>query len=234
MNNLIIAITTLILSQLLYAQNSEFELDFDKSLKTTESFSYEEKIAFYSNLFVGQNYLAGPLGEGIGAEFDADPLYRFDVFDCTTYVETVLALSLTQANKKEFETLINDIRYDTDINFVSRNHFISLDWINDNKNILMDITGTFTVPTNEAKANIQKTQWYKKMTLNQIQGFDISDRDREEKLKRLKEQSNYVDDEFSKIKYIEIKYAIKDEVLNQIPNGSIINIVRPNWNLENT
>ncbi len=44
-----------------------------------------------SESFLGSPYLLSPLGEGKG--IDADPLYRFDKFDCLTFVETVLAKS---------------------------------------------------------------------------------------------------------------------------------------------
>jgi hypothetical protein len=44
---------------------------------------------------LGAPYELGPLGEE--AEPDLDPRFRLDAFDCTTYVETVLALTLARA-----------------------------------------------------------------------------------------------------------------------------------------
>ena len=43
-----------------------------------------------SSSFKEIEYSLNPLGENFG--IDNDPLYRFDKFDCLTYVETVLAL----------------------------------------------------------------------------------------------------------------------------------------------
>ena len=39
--------------------------------------------------YIGVRYATDPLGEMKSP--DADPLIRFDAFDCTTFVETVLA-----------------------------------------------------------------------------------------------------------------------------------------------
>src|SRR5690606_32543867 len=55
--------------------------------------SLPERVDKLSSIFLGSDYVGDPLGEGESGVYDRDPLYRFDAFDCTTYVETVLALS---------------------------------------------------------------------------------------------------------------------------------------------
>ena len=44
---------------------------------------------FTGQSFLGAPYMNSPLGEDVAP--DSDPLIRFDAFDCTTFVETVLA-----------------------------------------------------------------------------------------------------------------------------------------------
>ncbi len=56
--------------------------------------SLPQRVEAISELFLGVPYKLGALGEGPGGEFDRDPLIRFDAFDCTTFVETVMALAL--------------------------------------------------------------------------------------------------------------------------------------------
>ena len=65
--------------------------------------------------YLGTQYIRDPLGEQKLP--DTDPLVRFDAFDCTTFVETVLA-------DGDVEKL-NKIRYkDGEVDFLNRNHFI--------------------------------------------------------------------------------------------------------------
>lgn len=109
------------------------------------SVSLHDRIEYHSRELLGRAYGDSPLGEGNG--YDSDPLIRFDLFDCTTFVETVLALSLSDipgVNKAPVE-ILNSIRYKSEgseISFVNRTHFTSADWIPNlmNKNIIQDIT----------------------------------------------------------------------------------------------
>jgi len=68
------------------------------------------RIAYFSHALLNRPYVLGPLGEGTKALYDREPLYRNDVFDCTTFVETVLALSLSN-NVNQFKEKMNHIRY---------------------------------------------------------------------------------------------------------------------------
>ena len=82
-----------------------------------------DKINYYSSLFKGKVYQNSPLGEGKNGKYDKDDLYRFDKFDCLTFVETVLALTIS-SNFNEFKKNINNIRYKNGkVKFSSRNHF---------------------------------------------------------------------------------------------------------------
>ena len=70
--------------------------------------------------YLGTKYVLNPLGEGKAP--DTDPLFRTDAFDCSTFVETVLADG--DLNK------LNKIRYkDEKIDFLNRNHFVETDWL---------------------------------------------------------------------------------------------------------
>ncbi len=92
--------------------------------------SPSERVARASTLFLDAPYLLGPLGEG--APPDADPLLRYDVFDCVTLVETALAL----ANAPSADAVLpvmTDIRYAAPPpRFGARNHFTEAQWIPQN------------------------------------------------------------------------------------------------------
>jgi hypothetical protein len=71
-----------------------------------------------------------PLGEGFG--LDPDPLISTTKFDCTTFVEVVLAISLSKKEGLIIQNL-NQIRYkDGKVSYYNRNHFMVSDWIPEN------------------------------------------------------------------------------------------------------
>lgn len=84
--------------------------------------------------YMGAKYVNGPLGEGRAP--DTDPLIRSDAFDCTTFVETVLAHG-------DVDTL-NKIRYKNgEIDFINRNHFIETEWLPNNANIVKNVSARY-------------------------------------------------------------------------------------------
>ncbi|MBP5485606.1 MAG: DUF1460 domain-containing protein [Alphaproteobacteria bacterium] len=102
--------------------------------------------------YLGVKYVNDPLGEGVAP--DTDPLIRFDAFDCTTFVETVLADgSLEKLNK---------IRYsDGRPDFVNRNHFIETDWLSNNSDIVQNVSSRYA-PVVVHTVLIDKKNWFKK------------------------------------------------------------------------
>ena len=101
--------------------------------------------------FVGIRYQNSPLGEVVAP--DADPLMRFDAFDCTTFVETVLA----DGDVKK----LNKIRYKNGkVDFINRNHFIETDWLKNNSDIVDNVSRNFG-KTDVRTVVIDKKSWFK-------------------------------------------------------------------------
>ena len=103
--------------------------------------------------YVGAPYVLDPLGEEVAP--DMDPLIRFDAFDCTTFVETVL--SNGDVNK------LNKIRYkDGQISFINRNHFIESDWLPNNADLVENISAHFG-KTAIRTVTINRSEWLKRI-----------------------------------------------------------------------
>ena len=103
--------------------------------------------------FLGIAYKTSPLGEEQYP--DTDPLIRFDAFDCTTFVETVLA----NGNEEQ----LNKIRYKNgEVSFVNRNHFIESDWLTNNSERVENISKRYG-PTKIRNVVIDKKSWFKKV-----------------------------------------------------------------------
>lgn len=134
--------------------------------------SLPQRIARISATLLGASYQSGALGEGPGGEYDRNPLYRFDQFDCETYVDTVIALSLAN-NFLEFKKNLNQIRYKRSyIDFFQRNHFPSADWIPNNKRkgYIQELTYRIAgQKTRITRAVIHRRSWYQHLTLDRIQ-----------------------------------------------------------------
>ncbi len=106
---------------------------------------------FPGDEYLGVKYMASPLGEETGP--DTDPLIRFDAFDCTTFVETVLAGG-------DVDTL-NQIRYkNAEIGFLKRNHFIETDWLPNNANRVENVSAKYG-KTAMRHVVIDKSKWLK-------------------------------------------------------------------------
>jgi hypothetical protein len=77
--------------------------------------------------FLDAPYVLSPLGEGAGV--DPDPRLRFDAFDCTTFVETAMALALAN-DLADARVVLDHIRYrDGVVDYAARRHFPEAEWI---------------------------------------------------------------------------------------------------------
>jgi len=207
-----------------------------------------DRIAFISKQFLGRPYYLGALGEGEQALFDQAPLYRTDAFDCETFVDTVLALAFAN-NLASFEYYIKQIRYHHGhVEFIDRNHFTCLDWNKNNQKqgFLRDITRSIHDENNRsvamtANALIDKPGWYRHFSSTNIRLRHATPQEEAERLALLKQKGQQLPITNSSIAYVPLtaifnpeKSAanqVNDDILKQIPNGAIIEIIRPNWDL---
>lgn len=231
------AMTILISNSLWGDVHASEKLAIKRLIESLQSESLPSRIDKISAFFLKEPYAGGALGEGDVGIYDKDPLYRFDRFDCTTYVETVLALAKAQSFK-EFEFLMDQIRYkDGVVTFVTRNHFPSLDWIPNNQWLLEDITMKVSADFQIANALIDKKNWFGKLTIDAIQGINASEEEKLRLLKDLKQEGVTILPEPANIAFVALENVFQDgkvnqDILENIPSGVVINIVRPNWNLQ--
>jgi len=204
------------------------------------------RIVAASQFFMDRPYLLGPLGEGPEGDFDQAPLYRTDVFDCLTYASTVLALAHAK-NLDEFQSVIRKVRYqDGQPSFLSRNHFTSIDWnkTNQRNGYIRDITYHIVGHQQQAiaqlaKADISKAAWYAAKPISAIRHrASVTDQKARELKDKLLQSTQNLPDETSEVIYLPLSALFDSEgnshssVFNQIPNGAVIEIVRPNWQLK--
>lgn len=221
------------------------EHQFKNLQKKSPPSSLTDRIVFFSALFLDKPYIFHSLGEGPQGEFDQASLYRFDGFDCLTYVETVLALSFS-SQPQSFKQCLNQIRYEKGrVQFLNRNHFTSLDWNphNQQRGFIKDITASIHDSTHRtvvryARAFIDKPAWYKHLPLSIIRLFPPSPKIQVIKHAKLKQEGSKIKGSIAEIPYIPLtilfnkQQQVNQFILQQIPQGAIIEIVRPNWNLK--
>jgi hypothetical protein len=215
------------------------------TLKSKPNLSMTERINWISNQFKGKVYILSSLGEGPNAHFDQFPKYRVDGFDCDTYVTTVVSLALANS-LKSFQQCLKFTRYENGIiEYIHRNHFTSLDWNinNQRRGILKDITLNITNPQKSkvalyAEALIDKPSWYAHKTRDTIRLQNNDPALQESRLAELKAQGSRLKITPSKLAYIPLTalFSEKNEpnlhLFSQIPEGAIVEIVRPNWDLQ--
>ncbi|HEY8280174.1 MAG TPA: N-acetylmuramoyl-L-alanine amidase-like domain-containing protein [Bdellovibrionota bacterium] len=192
--------------------------------------------------FLGTPYVLGNAGEGNYDEFDQDPLWRLDAEDCTTYVETVVAISLSR-DRREFLRNLVRIRYQNDqISFVTRNHFPEADWIPHNVQVgtVRDLTATlFPTFVRSVSVVVDKNVWYGKMTADSIEPKSRDLKERLHLAELLRSKAGQFTPQAATVAYLPLEafylkgsdgrlYPHRD-VLRKIPNGAIFNIVREGW-----
>lgn len=209
-----------------------------------KALSMPERLEKMSHLFLGRPYLLGALGEGMTGRYDQYPLYRMDAFDCQTFVETVLALSLAH-DVAAFKHIMNVIRYqDGQVSFLKRHHFTDLDWnaTNQHNGFLKDVTLSIHNQDQQAVAKIataviNKPAWYQHIPITRIRLDKLSTDERAKRLSELKEYGRLLPIQTATIPYLPLTVLlspsgkVNEAILNQIPNGAIIEIVRPGWDL---
>ncbi|MBI4819228.1 MAG: DUF1460 domain-containing protein [Deltaproteobacteria bacterium] len=100
------------------------------------------RIAAATLPLLGAPYVTSPLGEGQG--LDPDPRFRLDAFDCTTFVETSLALASSRT-LDEAKAKLDRIRYSkAEATFQTRRHLVTSQWVPGlvDLGLLVDVTAT--------------------------------------------------------------------------------------------
>ena len=205
--------------------------------KFQDNESVESRMDAFSKSFMEIPYdHSGPLGEGEHGRYDQDPLYRFDAFDCTTFVETVVSLARSQ-NVDSFENNMDVIRYDNgEVDYLTRNHFPSLQWVPNNiKNGVLKEINHLVLPASETKmaeAVINLPGWLKKIKIEEIKVPLATMSERQNLLEELRALAPQYAPIIARIEYLPISALLaKPIVLKKIPNATIVNFVRPNWDL---
>lgn len=194
-----------------------------------------ERIDFLTGYFLGRPYISNPQGEGDDGEFDRAPLYRFDGFDCVTFVNNILALALSN-NASEFKDKLLQINYyDSSPKFENRFHFMSCDWnLQNQKNkIVRDVTDEIRDEKNNsiaviAEGEIDKPNWFLKK----------ADNETADRVAMLHRYASQFKKELARVPYLPLTKLFDAnenpcaEMFSQISHASIIEIVRPNWSLK--
>jgi len=195
------------------------------------------RMSAFSATFIGLPYGdGGPLGEGVVGRYDQDPLFRFDTFDCTTYVETMLALAHAHS-VADFAQHMDDIRYENGVvDYVTRNHWPSLQWVPNNirNGYLRDITRELYAPLNVkvARAIIDVPNSYRFMRVEDLRVPGLTPAERLQRTEEWRAEGQRFSAQEATIDYVPIDWIMQNPSwVQKIPHGSVINFVRPNWDL---
>lgn len=195
--------------------------DFDK----TQGMGFQERIQYWSELLATEpvarervlSFARTP--EGM---MDSAPLIP-EKFDCTTYVETVVALSQSQ-KPEDFVTRLMAIRYkNSKPTYFDRNHFPEADWIpnNEKAGILKDVTAQVAaqakVQLGTQKKEINRGEWY----ATNLKRLGVN--------RSVASVSGEPTATWSAPVEVEVPYLPIDQVeqaLKHIPDGVVVNFVR--------
>jgi hypothetical protein len=200
-------------------------------------------------LFLNKPYYWEALGEGSNGVYSQEPLYRFDAFDCVTFVNTVLAVIFADGITA-FKKNMCDIRYaQGKIDYLQRTDwFIDLDW-NPRAQALgwiEDVTTMFKDKKQQslavlAKTTIDKPGWYAARALEDLHLYPpLGLAEKKARLAALQAEGKAFDSQNSQLTYVPLNRCFDERqqpissFWNQMPAVSLIEIVRPNWPIKET
>ena len=187
------------------------------------------RLELVSQSFLGKPYLVGgPLGEGPIAKYDQDPLFRFDGFDCTTFIETTLALALSHDFPEFFGKLLK-LRYQNGlVSFTTRNHFVELDWNPNNIAAGYFVDRTLDIGTSAdqsiAVQNFSKRAWYQALPLSSLKLPGLAPALLETRLNELHQEGEAFADVTSQLPYLKKSSLLA--LRQALPVPAVLNIVR--------
>ena len=119
---------------------SDSQIDSLIKLVPARAIEPRQRLIIFSQQALNTPYRLFCLGEGAGSKYDSDPLYDFTQVDCMTFVEQMLALSISVGFDEMFDNL-QRLRYrDGEIDIRTRNHYFHADWLPNNRWLLSDAT----------------------------------------------------------------------------------------------
>ncbi len=210
-----------------FANNLERDEIAKQLIALNQNYPIRHRIKIQSAELLNVLYSEGALGEGGMGKYDQNPLYRFDYFDCETYVDTVMALALAK-DLSDFKNKINQIRYKKgNVSFIHRNHFPSADWIPNNKRngyireLSYFIAGK---KTRISRTQINKRNWYRNLTSDRIQIPYLGAQEKEARLLLLKKEGEALfENKNVSISYIPVFDLLRNPGLRKrIPSGSLV------------
>ena len=167
-----------------------------------------------SSMFLQAPYADSPLGEGKGNPPDEDPLIRFDAADCTTFLETTMAMARS-SSLKEAQKVLREIRYTGgQVDYRRRKHFMMAQWIPQNQEagFIKDITAQVGGDSvSIAAKRLDAEVWKHRRTKDSWPELDSAD----------------IPDGVFKLPIIPIDRA--REMVDKIPAGTILNVVRVDY-----
>ena len=217
-----------------------------RELPQRDALPIAERVELISRRFVGKPYCLGALGEGRDGEFDQSPLYRTDAFDCVTFVNTVLALALSNT-LTTFQNKLKHLNYrNGQVAYQKRLHFISADWNpgNAEAGYIKDITREVATIAGQpytvtlAKALIDRPSWFMQRSLVDIKLLQpVKKSYVTELLESLHNFSKEVAAEEVATPYLPLSALFNEagkanqHLFEHIPSGCVLEIVRPDWDL---
>ena len=207
------------------------------------SLSRNSRCQRFCAMAVGQRYIVAAQGDGEAADVDQMPRYRFDGYDCVTFVTTVLAFVHSHdwgSFIKVYDQLSHTGRGGP---YAQRHHFFSLDWLPQaRKNQwLRDVTATLAaqhdcLSISIAETQIDKAAWLRAKNIHTIRLRDCHDAAmRQRCLQQLHQRSHEYRPQQARLPYIALSSLQQltqqqwQSFVASLPASCIMTLVRANY-----
>lgn len=197
----------------------EIETIFD----SIQGIALNKRIEFVSAIFLNTPFRRG---DGVVGNIYRRSMFNFEYFDCLTFVEIVICISLS-SNFTEAKFILKRLRYKNDRRmFTDRNYLIHSQWVKNNqkKKLIRQIFLDMSPELCSSSCNLR--MWL----INNLHSDDRFSNISAKVKTRIAEKINRdslcdIDNNFFVLKYININ-NLSLELVNRIPSGTLIAFVQ--------
>ena len=192
------------------------------------------RVGDVSATYLKRPYVLGPLGEGAEGDVSTKPLADETRFDCTTYVETVLARTLARS-PEDFACILRNIRYqDGQVDFLDRLHLPDSEWLPHQQQlgILRDVTAAaeFKTYARVVEATVNRADWLKRLGPADVKK-NVTPAEKVELAAALHRRADDYTPQRVRLDYLPLEALQQAELTKLLPSGAVFNVVRrsPRW-----
>jgi hypothetical protein len=202
-----------------------------------ESQAAPDKLRYLCEALQGVPYAFSVVGEGEHGRYDRRPVLRHDVFNCMSFVTTLLALYWCKSID-DFIPLYLRLQYaDSHVDYLKRRIFLETDWMwgyqsRGLRDVSASLASCSDLDLGLAQTEIDKRGWLAHHALDHIIRPDLSEAERKALLAELHDRAPFMTTQQSALPYVPLHgWDDPHACIDVLQKPCVMIVVRPHWDV---